>query len=213
MTLKEMSAVLRPEGEDVVNSGDAVADNNAREDFTKRYDQMHRLGYNDKGQVILYVGADNWPPPIPIVKKGDGWVSDKAGRQGGIAVSPRRPQRALHHRRSPGTRGCAAGLQKLAAAIRAEDSQRRRAEERPVLAYQRRRAREPDRTSNRRCDRRRLQARSKWKALAVSRLLLQGALEPELCCTRRRAGLYRRWQDDPWLPRSSPIPLSIMIRV
>jgi hypothetical protein len=73
-----MSAVLRPKGQDVVNSGDAVADNNAREDFTKRYDQMHRLGYNDKGQVILYFGADNWPRPIPIVKKGDGWVFDTA---------------------------------------------------------------------------------------------------------------------------------------
>jgi Protein of unknown function (DUF2950) len=76
--LKEMSAILGPGGEDVVSSGDAVADNNAREDFTKRYDQMHRLAYNDKGQVILYVGADNWPLPIPIVKKGDGWVFDTA---------------------------------------------------------------------------------------------------------------------------------------
>jgi hypothetical protein len=76
--LKAMAAILGPEGEDVVDSGDAVADNNAREDFTKRYDQMHRLAYNDKGQVILYVGADNWPLPIPIVKKGDGWVFDTA---------------------------------------------------------------------------------------------------------------------------------------
>jgi hypothetical protein len=74
--LKEMSAILGPEGEDVVSSGDPVADNNAREDFTKRYDQMHRLAYNDQGQVILYVGADNWPLPIPIVKHSDGWVFD-----------------------------------------------------------------------------------------------------------------------------------------
>jgi hypothetical protein len=76
--LKQMATILGPEGEDVVNSGDAVADNNAREDFTKRYDQMHRVAYNEKGQVILYVGADNWPLPIPIVGKGDGWVFDTA---------------------------------------------------------------------------------------------------------------------------------------
>ncbi len=76
--LKAMAAILGPEGEDVVSSGDAVADNNAREDFTTRYDQMHRLAYNDEGQVILYVGADNWPLPIPIVKKDDGWVFDTA---------------------------------------------------------------------------------------------------------------------------------------
>jgi Protein of unknown function (DUF2950) len=76
--MKEMAAILGPEGEDVVNSGDAVADNNAREAFTKRYDQMHRVAYNDRGQVTLYVGADNWPLPVPIVKKGGGWVFDTA---------------------------------------------------------------------------------------------------------------------------------------
>jgi hypothetical protein len=74
--LKEMTAVLGPGGEDIVSSGDPVADNNGREDFTKRYDQMHRLSYDDQGHVILYVGADNWPFPIPIVKQGDLWVFD-----------------------------------------------------------------------------------------------------------------------------------------
>jgi hypothetical protein len=74
--LKEMTAVLGPGGEDIVSSGDPVADNNGREDFTKRYDQMHRLSYDDQGHVILYVGADNWPFPIPIVKQGDLWIFD-----------------------------------------------------------------------------------------------------------------------------------------
>jgi hypothetical protein len=74
--LKEMTAILGPGAEDIVSSGDPVADNNAREDFTKLYDKMHRLAYNDRHQVILYVGADNWPLPIPIVKQGDGWVFD-----------------------------------------------------------------------------------------------------------------------------------------
>lgn len=76
--LKSVAAILGPDAQEVISSGDSVADNNAREDFTKRYDQMHRLAYNDKGQVILYVGADNWPLPIPIVKRGDNWVFDTA---------------------------------------------------------------------------------------------------------------------------------------
>jgi len=76
--LKEMATILGPGGEDVVSSGDPVADNNNREDFTRWYDQMHRLAYNDDGQVILYVGADNWPFPIPIKKQADGWVFDTA---------------------------------------------------------------------------------------------------------------------------------------
>lgn len=76
--LKELTAILGPAAEEIVSSGDPVADNNARVDFTKRYDQMHRIAYNDRHQVILYVGADNWPLPIPIVKQSDGWVFDTA---------------------------------------------------------------------------------------------------------------------------------------
>jgi hypothetical protein len=55
-----------------------VADKNAREDFARRYQEMHRLAYDDQGRVILYIGAANWPVPIPLVKKDSGWVFDTA---------------------------------------------------------------------------------------------------------------------------------------
>ena len=35
--------------------------------------------YDDQGRVILYIGAENWPVPIPLVKKNGGWVFDTAG--------------------------------------------------------------------------------------------------------------------------------------
>ena len=76
--LKEMTAILGSDAKEIVSSGDPVADNNAREEFTRRYDQMHRLAHDDQGRVILYVGAENWPLPIPIVKRGDGWAFDSA---------------------------------------------------------------------------------------------------------------------------------------
>src|SRR6516165_8324334 len=76
--LKEMTAILGSDAKEIVSSGDPVADNNAREEFTRRYDQMHRLTHDDQGRVILYVGAENWPLPIPIVKRGDGWAFDSA---------------------------------------------------------------------------------------------------------------------------------------
>ena len=79
--LKEMTAILGSDAKEIVSSGDPVADNNAREEFTRRYDQMHRLGYDDQGRVLLYVGAENWPLPIPIVKRGDGWAFDTAAGQ------------------------------------------------------------------------------------------------------------------------------------
>ncbi len=80
--LKSMAAILGPDSDQIISSGDAVADNAAREEFTRHYDQMHRLAYDDRGRVILFVGADNWPLPIPIVKRGDGWSFDSvAGKE------------------------------------------------------------------------------------------------------------------------------------
>jgi hypothetical protein len=76
--LKEMTTILGSDAKEIISSGDPVADNNAREEFTRRYDQMHRLTYDDQGRVILYIGAENWPLPIPIVKRGDGWAFDSA---------------------------------------------------------------------------------------------------------------------------------------
>jgi hypothetical protein len=76
--LKEMTEILGSDAKEIISSGDPVADNNAREEFTRRYDKMHRLSYDDQGRVILYVGAENWPLPIPIVKRGDGWAFDSA---------------------------------------------------------------------------------------------------------------------------------------
>ena len=76
--LKEMTTILGPDAKEIISSGDPVADNNAREEFTRRYDQMHRLTYDDQGRVILYIGSENWPLPIPIVKRGDGWAFDSA---------------------------------------------------------------------------------------------------------------------------------------
>ena len=76
--MKTLSSILGPDADQVLSSGDPVADKNAREDFVNRYQEMHRLEYDDQGRVVLYVGANNWPVPIPLVKKNGGWVFDTA---------------------------------------------------------------------------------------------------------------------------------------
>jgi hypothetical protein len=73
-----ISPVLGPDADKVISSGDKVADDNALKRFISAYDRMHRLAYDSDGQVILYVGADDWPLPIPLVKKGTGWIFDTA---------------------------------------------------------------------------------------------------------------------------------------
>jgi len=76
--MKALSSMLGPDSDQILSSGDPVADKNAREDFVRRYEEMHRLEYDDQGRVILYIGAGNWPVPIPLVKKDSGWVFDTA---------------------------------------------------------------------------------------------------------------------------------------
>jgi hypothetical protein len=80
--MKALESILGSEAKEVISSGDPVADNNARETLVAKYKQMHRAAYNDQGQVILYIGADNWPFPIPLEKEGNGWRFDtKAGKE------------------------------------------------------------------------------------------------------------------------------------
>src|SRR5271167_2017870 len=76
--LKALGSILGPDADQVISSGDPVADNNARDTFASRYEEMHRLAYDDQGRIILFIGAGNWPFPIPLVKKDGGWVFDTA---------------------------------------------------------------------------------------------------------------------------------------
>ena len=79
---KGMMAILGPEGEDILSSGDEVADKNALEQFVKAYQEKVDFVKEKEDRVLIIVGNDNWPFPIPIVKRGEGWVFDtKAGRE------------------------------------------------------------------------------------------------------------------------------------
>jgi len=62
---------------DILHSGDDVADKNMAADFIRRYDQMHRVVVEPDQTVTLYIGAENWPLPISIVKNSSGaWYFD-----------------------------------------------------------------------------------------------------------------------------------------
>ncbi len=67
---------------DLASSHDDGQDKADREVFVQKYQQMHRLHRERDGSVTLYIGAENWPFPIPIVEKNGAWRFDvEAGQQ------------------------------------------------------------------------------------------------------------------------------------
>jgi hypothetical protein len=81
--VKDALAILGPEGKEIILSGDEVADKAARERLVAAYREMHRLEKAENGEsVVLSVGQNDWPFPIPLVKEGDTWVFDThAGKE------------------------------------------------------------------------------------------------------------------------------------
>ena len=73
---KAILEILGPEGKQIVSSGDNVEDAESRANFTKKYQEMHRLMKEPDGTTTLYIGAENWPAPIPLMNKGKAWYFD-----------------------------------------------------------------------------------------------------------------------------------------
>jgi hypothetical protein len=69
-------------GKELASSGDEAEDKIDREQFVQKYRQMHRLVRESDGTTLLYVGAENWPFPVPLVSRATVWYFDaKAGAQ------------------------------------------------------------------------------------------------------------------------------------
>src|ERR1700720_410840 len=61
---------------ELTSSRDAGQDKLDREMFVQKYQEMHRLRRDADGSVTLYIGAENWPFPIPLVEKNGVWHFD-----------------------------------------------------------------------------------------------------------------------------------------
>jgi len=79
---KELAAILGPGSQKLISSGDPVADKMERERFVKRFDEKSIIAGADTGRAVLTVGNDDYPFPIPVVKKGNAWRFDpRAGKE------------------------------------------------------------------------------------------------------------------------------------
>ena len=74
--------VLGKDADDIVASGDEVADAEMRQRFTTAYDARHSIKAEGNRKATLIVGNDDFPFPIPLYNTKSGWEFDTAaGRQ------------------------------------------------------------------------------------------------------------------------------------
>jgi hypothetical protein len=79
---KAMLDILGADGKQIVSSGDDAEDAENRANFVEKYQEMHRLVKEPDGITVLYIGAKNWPSPIPLMNKGGSWYFDtEAGKK------------------------------------------------------------------------------------------------------------------------------------
>jgi len=75
-----VTAILGAE-KDLVSAGDEALDKLERERFAQKYREMHRLVSEPDGHTVLYIGAENWPFPIPLVAQNGAWRSRSSRRR------------------------------------------------------------------------------------------------------------------------------------
>lgn len=75
-SIESLRRILGPAGDELIQSGDAAADRNARSRFVAAYDASHRIEQEGPKKAVLIVGVEEWPLPIPLIHERSGWRFD-----------------------------------------------------------------------------------------------------------------------------------------
>jgi len=70
--------ILGPDGKDLVASADSVQDRNRAEAFAEKAHEKMVVTIDPKNKLraTVSIGNDDWPAPVPIVKRGSKWYFD-----------------------------------------------------------------------------------------------------------------------------------------
>jgi hypothetical protein len=77
--VQALGTLLGPGAEDLVSSGDPVADRADRDWFVSAFRAGHALEESGANQRTLVIGPDKWPLPVPLVQRDGRWYLDGAG--------------------------------------------------------------------------------------------------------------------------------------
>jgi hypothetical protein len=85
-----LAAIFGPGGKAVLTSGDAEQDKKERAEFARLARDKHQLEPDalNSAVMILGVGSEDWPFPVPIVQSKDKWYFDAS--QGAVEMRARR---------------------------------------------------------------------------------------------------------------------------
>jgi hypothetical protein len=79
---EELMVIFGPAARELLSSGDPVEDKATRDRFVKAYDAKNALIRKGDAKAVLQIGTEDWPFPIPIVKKDQQWSFDtKKGKE------------------------------------------------------------------------------------------------------------------------------------
>jgi len=79
---KELVAILGPGSREIISSGDPVADKAGRDRFVTLSDEKIVIEGAETGKAVFSIGNEDYPYPIPVVKKGNSWRFDaRAGKE------------------------------------------------------------------------------------------------------------------------------------
>jgi hypothetical protein len=72
----QLKSLLGPGSEELISSGDPVQDEGERADFLASYAAKHAIADDGTDRKVLVVGEDDWPLPIPLVRRNGKWAFD-----------------------------------------------------------------------------------------------------------------------------------------
>ena len=75
---RTLDARARSGSAEIVSSGDPVADASARNRVVEAYDAKHQVVMEGADKAVLIIGNEDWPFPIPLVRKDGTWQFDTA---------------------------------------------------------------------------------------------------------------------------------------
>jgi hypothetical protein len=79
---RELAHVLGPGSGEILSSGDPVADAATRKRVVASYEARHQVVLEGGDKAVLVIGQEEWPFPIPLVRRDGAWSFDTAaGRE------------------------------------------------------------------------------------------------------------------------------------